>query len=157
MAPMMAGVAIMTFAWPYAVTKHSLIAVAVIYGLVSVLDHNHTRQCIFDPRFSVSAYVSAFGMPLYNMGTIEDVGRRMGTVMFFAALGALAGPPISGAINVSTGSIKAVSYFAGNDSQSCLICFCNIYEYLLGSTVLLAVIMMWITRYLLLKRFLGKF
>ena len=32
MAPMMAGVAIMTFAWPYAVTKNSLIVVAVIYG-----------------------------------------------------------------------------------------------------------------------------
>jgi hypothetical protein len=63
--------------------------------------------------FTSSAYVSAFNMPLYDMGVIEDIGRRMGTVMAFAALGALAGPPISGAINTSTGSIKAVSYYAG--------------------------------------------
>ena len=109
-----------------------------------------------DSRFSVSAYVSAFTMPLYNMGTIEDVGRRMGAVMFFAALGALAGPPISGAINASTGSIKAVSYFAGNNSLSSFVCsmFTDIH---IGSAVLVAVIMMWITRHLLLKKFWGKF
>lgn len=47
------------------------------------------------------------------MGIIEDVGRRMGTVMVFAALGAVAGPPISGAINAATGSTKMVSYYAG--------------------------------------------
>lgn len=118
--PMTIGVAMMTFAWPYAQTKSSLIAVSVIYG------------------FTSSAYVSAFNMPLYSMGLIEDVGRRMGTVMVFAALGAVAGPPISGAIDASTGSTKAVSYYA-------------------GSTVLLAVILMLITRHLILKKFLGKF
>ncbi|KAJ3566847.1 hypothetical protein NP233_g6743 [Leucocoprinus birnbaumii] len=118
--PMTIGTAIMTFAWPYARTKNSLIAVAIIYG------------------FASSAYVSAFNMPLYSMGVIEDVGRRMGTVMVFAALGAVAGPPISGAINASTGSTKAVSYYA-------------------GSTILLAVILMLITRHLILKKIWGKF
>ncbi|KXN87188.1 ATP-dependent RNA helicase eIF4A [Leucoagaricus sp. SymC.cos] len=65
--PMTIAVAIMTFVWPYARTKDSLIAVAMIYG------------------FTSSAYVSAFNIPLYR---------------------AVAGPPISGAINSSTGSTK---------------------------------------------------
>jgi len=118
--PMTVAVAIMTFIWPYAQSKNSLIAVAIIYG------------------FTSSAYVSAFNMPTYNMGVIEDIGRRMGTVMVFAALGAVAGPPISGAINAATGSLKAVSYYA-------------------GSTVLLAVVLMLTTRHLILKKLRGTF
>jgi hypothetical protein len=47
------------------------------------------------------------------MGVIEDVGRRMGTVMVFAALGAVAGPPISGAIYASTRNTKMVGSYAG--------------------------------------------
>ncbi|KAF9448297.1 MFS general substrate transporter [Macrolepiota fuliginosa MF-IS2] len=118
--PMTIAVAIMTFLWPYAQSKNSLIAVAIIYG------------------FTSSAYVSAFNIPLYNMGVIEDIGRRMGTIMVFAALGAVAGPPISGAINAATGSTKAVSYYA-------------------GSTVLLAVVLMLTTRHLILKKIRGTF
>ncbi|KAJ3566848.1 hypothetical protein NP233_g6742 [Leucocoprinus birnbaumii] len=120
MVPMTIGVAIMTFAWPYAQTKGSLTVVAILYG------------------FASSACVTAFTMPLYSMGVIEDVGRRIGTVMVFAALGSIAGPPISGAINASTGGIKAVSYYA-------------------GSIMLLAVILLLVTRHLSLKKLWGKF
>jgi hypothetical protein len=48
------------------------------------------------------------------MGAIEDVGRRVGTVFVFAAVGSLLGPPISGAISVATGSTKIMSYYAGS-------------------------------------------
>lgn len=43
-----------------------------------------------------------------------DVGRRTGMMMSVAALGALAGPPISGAINTATGGFEAVGFCAGN-------------------------------------------
>ena len=48
-----------------------------------------------------------------DMGDTNDVGRRVGMVVSILALGALAGPPISGAINTATGGFKAVGYFAG--------------------------------------------
>ncbi|KXN82270.1 Riboflavin transporter MCH5 [Leucoagaricus sp. SymC.cos] len=119
-APMTIAAAITNFVWPYAKTENSLVALAVIYG------------------FTSAAYQSVWNVPLYSMGVIEDVGRRMGTVMLFIALGAVAGPPISGAIMGSTGSTKMVSYYA-------------------GSTILLAVILMLVTRHLTLKRMWGKF
>ncbi|KAJ3512143.1 hypothetical protein NLJ89_g3694 [Agrocybe chaxingu] len=93
-APMSLAAAIMTFAWPYARSQGSLIAVAILYG------------------FASSSFVSAFNMPVYSMGEMGDVGRRLGTVMVFTAVGALCGPPISGAINTTTGNFDAVSYYA---------------------------------------------
>ncbi|KAJ3528867.1 hypothetical protein NMY22_g9234 [Coprinellus aureogranulatus] len=67
----------------------SLIAIAVLYGL------------------SNAAFVSSFNMPLYEMGEMGDVGRRIGTVMMFSAVGGLVGPPISGAILNRTGGLEA--------------------------------------------------
>lgn len=48
-----------------------------------------------------------------EMGGTGDVGRRIGMFMSILALGALAGPPISGAINTATGGFQAVGYYAG--------------------------------------------
>lgn len=48
-----------------------------------------------------------------DMGGVGDVGRRTGMCMTILAFGALAGPPISGAINTATGGFKAVGYYAG--------------------------------------------
>ncbi len=42
-----------------------------------------------------------------------DLGRRLGMAMTIAASGALAGPPISGAIYSATGGFEAVGYYAG--------------------------------------------
>lgn len=47
------------------------------------------------------------------MGEMQDVGRRVGMTMTFLAFGGLFGPPISGAINQSTGSFNAVGVYAG--------------------------------------------
>jgi len=71
-------------------------------------------------------------------GEIEDVGRRIGMCMTIFASGALAGPPISGAINNVTGGFKAVGYFA-------------------GSMVVASVALMVLCRQLYLKRLRGKF
>jgi len=87
--------AALTFAWPHAQTKGSLVVIAILYGA------------------SNAAFVAAFNLPLYMMGEMGDAGRRMGTVLFFSAIGALVGPPISGAIFKRTGGFEAVSYYAG--------------------------------------------
>lgn len=118
--PMTWIAAALTFAWPYARTQSTLIAIAVLYGI------------------SNAAFVSSFNIPLYMMGEMGDVGRRMGTVMMFSAVGALVGPPISGAINRATGSLEAVSYYA-------------------GSAILLSTVLMIWTRYLVLKGWQGRF
>ena len=71
------------------------------------------------------AYVSNFLIPLYEMGEVEDIGRRTGMAMTFAACGALAGPPISGAIYGQTGGYEAVAaethFFFG-----CCYCRCMV-------------------------------
>ncbi|KAJ7504172.1 major facilitator superfamily domain-containing protein [Mycena galericulata] len=109
----------MTFAWPYARTESALIAIAALYGVVS------------------GSYVSTFPLPVFALGDVADVGRRTGMALTVAALGALAGPPISGAINTATGGFKAVGYYA-------------------GGTIVLAVLLMVGTRQLRLGRLWGK-
>ena len=52
-------------------------------------------------------------MPVMAFGDIEDVGRRVGMALTILASGALAGPPISGAINKATDGFKTVGYYAG--------------------------------------------
>ena len=51
--------------------------------------------------------------PLIEMGDRQTVGVRLGMFFTILALGALAGPPISGAINEQTGGYKDVGYYAG--------------------------------------------
>lgn len=48
-----------------------------------------------------------------DMGDTNDVGRRMGMFMSILSLGAVAGPPISGAISTATGGFRDVGYYAG--------------------------------------------
>ena len=87
--------AIMTYVWPFVTTKGSFVAIAIIYGFCS------------------GAYVSLFIIPTVAMGDTDDAGRRTGIVMTVTALGAIAGPPISGAIAQATDGFKAVGYYAG--------------------------------------------
>jgi len=120
MSPFLIVAAGMTFAWPFATTKSALIAIAVIYG------------------FACGTYVSLLSVPAMAMGAIGDVGRRTGLFLSFAAIGALGGPPISGAINSATGGFEDVGWYA-------------------GGVVLLAVCLLLITRYLHLGKLTGKF
>ncbi|KAF7296027.1 MFS domain-containing protein [Mycena kentingensis (nom. inval.)] len=96
LAPMSSLAAILTFLWPLAKTKSSLIAVAILYGYTS------------------GAYVSSFLLPMYFLGDVADVGRRSGMATTLTAFGAVVGPPISGAINSATGGYQAVGVYAGS-------------------------------------------
>ncbi|KAI3618137.1 monocarboxylate permease [Moniliophthora roreri] len=68
------------------------------------------------------AGVSSFMMPLFEMGEMHDIGRRCGMVLSIGAIGALVGPPISGAINHKTGGFEAVGWL--DDTSGCDIDAC---------------------------------
>jgi hypothetical protein len=80
-----------------------------IQFLISLHDSTDYCSC----SFGSGAYVSLMSMPVIAFGEIEDVGRRIGMSFTIIAFGALAGPPISGAVNNATGGFKAVGYYAG--------------------------------------------
>lgn len=48
-----------------------------------------------------------------EMGNPHDVGTKVGMAMTIIAIGAISGPPISGAINTASGGYKAMGYYAG--------------------------------------------
>ncbi|KAL0571917.1 hypothetical protein V5O48_010048 [Marasmius crinis-equi] len=98
-APMTLGAGIITYSWPFARSQASLIVIAILYGFFS------------------GALAGNFIMPVYAMGEIDDVGHRTGTIMSIAAIGALIGPPISGAINDASGGFEAVGYYAVTSVQ----------------------------------------
>ncbi|KAK0498269.1 major facilitator superfamily domain-containing protein [Armillaria luteobubalina] len=88
--------------------------------------------------FSSGAYISSFLIPMMELGEISDIGRRTGMAFTIAAFGAVAGPPISGAINTATGNFEAMGYYA-------------------GSAIMLAVILMYFVRYLVVGKLRGRF
>ncbi|OSX64020.1 hypothetical protein POSPLADRAFT_1045154 [Postia placenta MAD-698-R-SB12] len=75
-ANIIAGV--LTYAWPYSNSLGGYIAVAIVYGMSS------------------GVYASLVAQPIVPMGERWDVGTRVGMAFTLLALGALAGPPISG-------------------------------------------------------------
>lgn len=92
---------------------------------------------------------------MYELGDIEDVGRRAGMAMSFAAIGALVGPPISGEINKATGGFSEVGYYAGAIGMYTVVI--QSLNSFLGSMMLLSCVMMLTTRHLVLQKFWGKF
>ena len=80
---------------------------------------NLTMILIVGNRASSGVYVSLLAAPTVRMGRTEDVGVRVGMSMTLIALGAVAGPPISGAINAATGGFKFTGVYAG----TCPFCF----------------------------------
>lgn len=119
MIPFTGVAGILTYAWPFAKTKASLLALTVLYG------------------FASGSYISLLANPMMDLGDTHDVGRRLGMFLSIMSFGALAGPPISGAINTATGSFTAVGVYA-------------------GTMVMVGVGLIGVTRHLLLKQFLGK-
>ena len=114
MIPFTAWTGILTYAWPFAKSKSSLIALTVLYGYITFIQLMYYPIADQDAlRFGSGVYVSLLSNPIMDMGETGDVGRRTGMFMSILALGALAGPPISGAINTNTGSFKPVGYYAG--------------------------------------------
>ncbi|KAH7341378.1 MFS general substrate transporter [Rhizoctonia solani] len=94
---------IATFAWPFARSDGALIAIACIYG------------------GSLGFFTGTWQMPPTTMGSVDDVGRRIGMLMSIITIGALAGPPSSGAIRDATGSFEYVGYYAGSIIILCVL------------------------------------
>ena len=113
MIPFTALAGIMTYAWPFAQTEASLIVVTVLYGFVFFIKSHSSSEIFYKLRFCSGSYVSLLGNPIMDMGDTEDVGRRLGMFMSILSMGALAGPPISGAISTATGGFKDVGFYAG--------------------------------------------
>ncbi|KZT69233.1 MFS general substrate transporter [Daedalea quercina L-15889] len=100
---------IMTYVWPFAGGTAGYIVVAILYGMSSGI------------------FASLVATPLVGMGDVRDVGARVGMAFTLLALGALAGPPISGAIQTATDGYKAVGYYAGSaiECAAVLLLFCR--------------------------------
>ena len=97
-------------------SQGALIGIAVIYGCVeyAICCVTSADWCFFfSDRFAYGAYISLASMPLMAMGSTNDVGRRLGMFLSFIGIGALAGTPISGAINSATGGFECVGWYAG--------------------------------------------
>ena len=143
--PLALSCAVMTYVWPFATTRGSLVAIAVVYGFCS------------------GAYLSLFILPAMMMGDMDDAGRRTGISMTVIALGAIAGPPISGAIAQATEGFRAVGYYAGIVPWSpaptldpSIKCPFPAFSPL-GSCILGAAVLLCLTKYLMIGSFRGKF
>jgi len=142
-APLTLLCAIMTYIWPFVTTKGSLTAIGIIYGFCS------------------GAYVSLLVVPVVMMGDIHDAGRRTGIALTCMALGAITGPPISGAIADATGGFKAVGYYAGIVVDSPSVFYCRTKSsspipFPSGSCILIAVAFLYLTKYLMIGSLRGK-
>lgn len=141
MSPFSLAAAVLTYVWPFVHGKSAYVAIAIFYGRVI---QNESRcgvlhQLIIDPQsISSGVYVSQIGVPIIAFGNTSDVGRRTGAYLTVLALGALAGPPISGAINQATGEFRAVGAYA-------------------GTVIVASVVAMWAAKCALLRHFWGKF
>ncbi|OAX33083.1 MFS general substrate transporter [Rhizopogon vinicolor AM-OR11-026] len=89
-------------------------------------------------RFSCGAFSSLWPVPIVAMGGIKDAGRRAGMFMSFVAFGAIAGPPISGALISPIKGFVYAGYYA-------------------GGTIVISIVLMLVARYFHLRRLWGKF
>jgi len=119
MTPAVFLAGVLTFVWPYVRGTSALVPLALFYGASS------------------GAFAALIGAPMIAFGDSTDVGRRMGMYLTILSLGALAGPPISGAIAHSTGGYSAVGIYA-------------------GSSVMVAVGLLMLSRYFILQKWRGK-
>ncbi|KAG6876783.1 hypothetical protein C0993_000475, partial [Termitomyces sp. T159_Od127] len=64
--------------------------------------------------FSNGAYFSLLTNPIMSLGPAGDLGSWVGMFVSISAFGALAGPPISGAIKTASGGFEAAGYYGGS-------------------------------------------
>ena len=97
--------------------------------------------------------------PIVRMGRTEDVGVRIGMCFTIMAISAVAGPPISGAINAATGGFKFTGIYAGTHYGALLVCSnadLLMIATLIGAAVMLAVVFLMLTRISLLGGMWGR-
>lgn len=95
---------VLTWSWPYVNQTGSyagLVALAIFYGASS------------------GAFIAVLATPMSHpaFGEMGDFGRRTGLLWSICGIGALIGPPISGAINTATRGWMAVGWYAGKFKQ----------------------------------------
>ncbi|KAI0087080.1 MFS general substrate transporter [Irpex rosettiformis] len=110
---------VLTYAWPFVTSKGGLIAVGIVYGVAS------------------GGFLALLGAPTAHMGDLQENGTRLGLFLTCMSLGALAGPPISGAIKDKTGSFTLVGVWA-------------------GTAIMLSVVLFTLARYSQLRGWSGK-
>lgn len=110
--------AVCTYIWPFVTSQTGFIVITCLYGLSS------------------GVFVGLFPVGVASLGGIADIGQRAGMQMSVMAIGALVGPPISGAILNIDGDFKPVGIYA-------------------GSVVVLSVLLMIATRFAALHRLYG--
>jgi MCP family monocarboxylic acid transporter-like MFS transporter 10 len=87
-------------AWPHACTYHTIILIAILYGIFS------------------GAFISLLTVPLLSLGKPNEVGERSGLLFTIIAFGAMCGPPISGAIQKATDGWEIVGLYAGRFKEA---------------------------------------
>lgn len=87
---------VLTYVWPFITSHSGFIGLSCVYG------------------FSSGAFVGLFPVGIASLGSLSSIGRRAGMQMSIMSLGALAGPPISGAIFKAKGDFKPVGLYAGS-------------------------------------------
>ena len=90
------------------------------------------------------------------MGELSDYGTRMGLFLTCMAFGALTGPPISGAINKSTGGFTLVGVYAGMCHAMLALTQSSDYSYTIGTAVVISAFLFALTRHMQLGRLRGK-
>ncbi|KAF8887426.1 major facilitator superfamily domain-containing protein [Mucidula mucida] len=109
--------ALMTYVWPVPSSTGGFVVVTVFYGIFS------------------GAFISLFPVPVAQLGSTDDIGRRTGMQMTVMALGALAGPPISGAIRQAHSDYTLVGVYAGTMVLASVVCMI-VTKYLVVHTIL---------------------
>ncbi|THU92306.1 MFS general substrate transporter [Dendrothele bispora CBS 962.96] len=84
-------------AWAFVTDPLTYIIMSVCYGILS------------------GAFLGIFLVPVVQMGDVHDSGRRTGLQLTILSIGALIGPPISGAIQMNNG-FGLVGVYAGEYS-----------------------------------------
>lgn len=110
---------ILTFVWPFVKGTGAYAVIAVLYGCVVYLVILISYVLIVvHHRLTSGAFVGLLAAPMIALGDVQDVGRRLGMYFSLLSLGALAGPPISGAINTATDGYSAVGIYAGESFET---------------------------------------
>ena len=140
---------------PSSTGSYSSLLRSIVSGFLTVL----TSPLRVYNRASSGVYVSLLTAPIVRMSKTQEVGVRAGMSMTLVALSAIAGPPISGAINGLTGGFKFTGVYAGalfpSNVQVKLRCL-PMSLHGTGSAVMLSVGLMIATRYAILGKFWGK-
>ncbi|THH29088.1 hypothetical protein EUX98_g5102 [Antrodiella citrinella] len=138
-APMSLVAVATTFAWPFARTKGEFIAIAIIFGLA----WGNFNTLIFSP--------------VVELSKVEDVGTRLGMFMTILACGSVLGPPISGAIREHAGTYVPVAGFAGTYGVGSDGMQANVWRLFAGGMIAASVCLFVVVRYLVLRRWRGRF